>query len=120
MEFLYIRDCSLGIINDQTFNECGNLRTLDASYNNIIHISETALRNCTKLEKIDMTGNPVDYVSNDLYILDPSLKEIFFNRIDDFTLNWDVKWTLNDLFFNFQLQMRPIVASDEENIRFCF
>jgi Leucine-rich repeat (LRR) protein len=82
-----VRNCGLRIINDETFNECGNLRILDASFNDISHVKDTALRNCTKLEKIDLTGNPVNFVSNQLYVMDPNLKEILFNRVEDFGLN---------------------------------
>jgi Leucine-rich repeat (LRR) protein len=86
LNFLYVRSCGMGVINDRTFNECGNLKFLDASFNDIIHIDETSLRNCTHLETIDLTGNPLDYVSTQLYVYDPSLKTVHFNRNPDFTL----------------------------------
>jgi Leucine-rich repeat (LRR) protein len=86
LNFLYVRNCGMGVINDRTFNECGNLRFLDASHNDIIHIDETSLRNCTHLETIDLTGNPLDYVSTQLYVYDPSLKTVYLNVNSDFTL----------------------------------
>lgn len=86
LNFLYVRNCSLNVINERTFNECGNLEFLDASYNEITHIVETSLRNCTKLKTIDVTGNPIDYLSTKLYDYDPSLKKIHLNRMEDFEL----------------------------------
>lgn len=85
--YLYIRNCGLGIIDDQTFTECGNLQYLDASYNEIIHVRDTSLRNCTKLQRIDLTGNTIDYLSTEVYRYEPNLKVIHLNRIDDLVLD---------------------------------
>lgn len=76
LNFLSITNCSLGILNDKTFDECGNLVHLDASYNGITNVAPTAFIKCTKLQILDLTGNRIGYIDAKMYTYTPSLKVV--------------------------------------------
>jgi hypothetical protein len=38
------------------------------------------------LRVIDLTGNPIDYVSGGLYQLDPALERVHLKRLEDWIL----------------------------------
>ncbi|KAG5684040.1 hypothetical protein PVAND_013293 [Polypedilum vanderplanki] len=80
LEFLSVASTQLMIINDQTFGECGRLKEIDASGNDIREIVETSLKNCTELVKIDVSGNPIEFIDGEIFNYDPQLKHIIFNR----------------------------------------
>lgn len=81
LNFLSISNCSLGVLNDKTFDECGNLVYLDASYNGITNVAPTALINCTKLQTLDLTGNRIGYINAKIYTYTPSLKVVKIAKI---------------------------------------
>lgn len=80
LTFLSIANSSLSLVNDQGLSCCGNVVHLDARYNNIVHVSEDALKNCTKLQTLDLTGNPLEYISGQLYLNNPDLRRIIIHR----------------------------------------
>jgi Leucine-rich repeat (LRR) protein len=86
LKYLHIANSGFTVINKKTFNECGKLEFLDASHNEINHIDDDSLRNCTMLRVIDLTGNPIDYVSGGLYQLDPALERVHLQRHEDWAL----------------------------------
>ncbi|KAG5676411.1 hypothetical protein PVAND_006249 [Polypedilum vanderplanki] len=79
LEFLSVANCSLGMITNATIPSCGNLAYLDARYNDIFHVSSGAFRNCKNLQIIDFTGNPIDVLDTNIFIVDPSLKKVILN-----------------------------------------
>jgi Leucine-rich repeat (LRR) protein len=86
LNFLSIQNCGLSVINDKTFNKCGNLANLDASNNEIIHVNDHSLRNCTNLKTIDLTGNPVDYIDSKLFGLGSGFNRVHLHRLEDLEL----------------------------------
>jgi Leucine-rich repeat (LRR) protein len=81
IDFLSVIECKMTIINENTFELCGNLKTLDASKNSILRITKTSLKNCQSLETMIMTGNlELEEIESELFSVDPKLKHIVLNR----------------------------------------
>lgn len=81
LEFISVASCHLTIINDQTFDECGDkLKTIDASNNFIAQIVETSLRNCKALMTIDVSGNPIEFIDGEIFSYDPQLRHIILHK----------------------------------------
>jgi Leucine-rich repeat (LRR) protein len=81
IEFLSVAECKMTIINENTFELCGNLKTLDARKNFISRITEMSLKNCQSLETMIMTGNlELEEIESELFVVDPNLKHIVLNR----------------------------------------
>ncbi|KAG5676681.1 hypothetical protein PVAND_006497 [Polypedilum vanderplanki] len=78
LEFLSITNCSLGGIFD-TIPSCNKLTHLDASFNNIYHLSNTAFKNCKNLKTIDITGNSLKVISREIFDLNQNLNKIILN-----------------------------------------
>jgi Leucine-rich repeat (LRR) protein len=81
IDFLSAVQCKMTIINENTFELCGNLKTFDATDNLISRITKTSLKNCQSLETMIMTGNlELEEIESDLFVVDPNLKHIVLNR----------------------------------------
>jgi hypothetical protein len=81
IQFLSVAECKMTIINENTFELCGNLKTLDARKNFISRITEMSLKNCQSLETMIMTGNlELEEIESELFTIDPNLKHIVLNR----------------------------------------
>jgi hypothetical protein len=77
VEFLSIKGTSLSALHDKSFQSCGaNLLKIDASENFIATITDTAFKNCLKLDTIDLRTNPISKVRRGLFINTPSLETV--------------------------------------------
>jgi Leucine-rich repeat (LRR) protein len=76
LKFLSIKNCSLGVINDQTLNKCGDLVYLEASYNEIYYVGPQSFRNCTNLKTVDLSGNFIEFVDAKMYFYTPTLDAV--------------------------------------------
>jgi Leucine-rich repeat (LRR) protein len=69
------------IINENTFELCGNLKTFDVTDNSVSRITKTSLKNCQSLETMIMNGNlELEKIESDIFVVDPNLKHIVLNR----------------------------------------
>jgi Leucine-rich repeat (LRR) protein len=81
LKFLSVVKTKMTIINENTFELCGNLKTLDARDNSISRITGKSLMQCHFLETILMTGNlELEEIESEIFMMDPNLKHIVLNR----------------------------------------
>jgi hypothetical protein len=81
LKFLSVVETKMTIINENTFELCGNLKTLDARNNFISRITGKSLMQCHSLETMIMTGNlELEDIESELFMMDPNLKHIVLNR----------------------------------------
>lgn len=80
IEFLSIPKSQMTIIDENTFEFCGNLKRLDVSNNKITKITESSLMKCQSLETINLSGNPIEDFNTELFKLDPQLKHVILNQ----------------------------------------
>jgi Leucine-rich repeat (LRR) protein len=80
-EFLSVPSTKMSVINDNTFETCGNLKRIDASGNFISKVVKTSLQKCQKLETVNLSGNLVRNIEGDLFKFTPSLKQVILKAI---------------------------------------
>ncbi|XP_070503096.1 insulin-like growth factor-binding protein complex acid labile subunit [Chironomus tepperi] len=81
LEYLTASNCSMSAINTKTFGStCGNLKFFDASYNDITSVDGASFKSCTKIEVVDLTGNQFSSIDGQLFVNNPTLKNIYINR----------------------------------------
>jgi len=81
LEYVTASNSSLSSINTKTFGStCGNLKFFDASYNDITIVDGASFKSCTKIEVVDLTGNQIGYIDGQLFVNNPTLKNIYINR----------------------------------------
>ncbi|CAH1729535.1 unnamed protein product [Chironomus riparius] len=81
LEYLTASNSSMSSINTKTFGTtCGNLKFFDASYNDITSVDGASFKSCSKIEVVDLTGNQFSSIDGQLFINNPTLKNIYINR----------------------------------------
>lgn len=81
IESLSIPNTQLTIIDDNTFQLCGQmLKRLDVSKNHITEITKASLVKCQQLQTINLSGNPIEDLDAELFKLDPQLKHVILKQ----------------------------------------
>ena len=80
LSYLDINDVGLKAIHRNTFESCGQLRSLNARGNKITHITEDSLQHCTELSHIDLSENHLEKLYSRVFSFNPKLTSILINN----------------------------------------